>query len=115
MSRQQGPAGGHAVLCGFHPSLSYFRQAIPPLPAQRGATDASFNHFCPTDFDMEAKSLIALGTERLPAPPTVVVGQPLIESGVIASSMIAHTVGRGTLIPLIDWTGQAAITCVLPT
>jgi hypothetical protein len=47
--------GGRAVLCAFHPSLSYFRTAIPPLPAQRGSTDASFNHFCPRDFDMAAR------------------------------------------------------------
>jgi hypothetical protein len=31
------------------------RQAIPPRPTERGATDENFNHFCPHDFDLDAK------------------------------------------------------------
>ena len=84
LSRRKGPSAGRAILCGFHPSLSYFRKATPPLPPQRGSTDESFNHFCPSDFDQDAISLIALATEALDPPPTL-ASDPLIETGVITA------------------------------
>jgi hypothetical protein len=39
LSRKLGPGGGTAVLCAFHPSLSYFHQATPP---RRGTLTESF-------------------------------------------------------------------------
>jgi hypothetical protein len=103
--RAGGPSAGRAILCGFHPSLSYFHKAIPPLPAQRGSTDENFNHFCPADFDLDAKSLIALGTDALGPPPTM-ASDPLVETGVITAP------GKGSLIPLMQVLNQSASSCL---
>ena len=96
------------ILCAFHPSLSYFHKATPPLPTARGATDESFNHMCLQDFDTTAKKVIALGLSPLLDQPPTLCNAPghresmrgLIETGVVVAP------GQGTLIPIIDWSGE---------
>jgi hypothetical protein len=107
-SVRQAGGGGRAVACAFSPSLSYFHKAIPPMPTQRGATDENFNHLCPTDFDLDAKKLVALGLAGLRPPPTL-ASDPLIETGVVSAP------GKGSLIPLIDWTGAESTAAVTVT
>ena len=41
LSRRMGPTGGVAVLCAFHPSLSYFHQATPPPRRPDGALSSA--------------------------------------------------------------------------
>ena len=99
---------GRAILCAFHPSLSYFHPATPPLPTARGATDESFNHMCPRDFDSAAKKVVAMGLSPLLDPPPTLASAPghhekmggLIETGVVTAP------GKGTVIPIVDWSGE---------
>lgn len=88
---------GHATYCGFLPSLSYYKPAIPLRPVDRGATDDSMIHFLPTEFDRGAAALIALPAARLERP--VDCSEALVETMVIQSK-------HGVVIPLMNWSGQ---------
>jgi hypothetical protein len=89
---------GTAVYCGFLPGLSYFQPAMPLRPVDRGA-ESSLAHFIPTAFDRNAQALlsVALGQNNVTRP--VRASEPLVETTVIEST-------RGTVIPLINWSGH---------
>jgi hypothetical protein len=81
--------------------LSYFYPAIPLRPADKGNTDANFNHFVPTAFHEGARELLALpALASTPNVAPVVVSEPLVESGVIEAPML------GTAIVLVNWSAQ---------
>lgn len=88
---------GRTIYCGFLPSLSYYRPAIPLRPMDRGATDEAMVHFLPTNFDQTAASLIALPAAGLHRP--IECSEPLVESTVLVSK-------HGLAIPLVNWTGK---------
>eukprot|EP01050_Picozoa_sp_SAG11_P021956 SAG11_NODE_4024_length_2101_cov_1.093906_1_plen_157_part_10 len=50
---------GYAVYAGFYIGLSYFDPAIPKRPPCRGSTDQTYNHWIPTDFDVEERTLLS--------------------------------------------------------
>lgn len=92
------PSGGAAFYLGWYPGLSYFHPAIPLRPADKGNTDANFNHFVPTAFHAGARELLAMpALASTPDVVPVVVSEPLVESGVIQAP------GLGTAIVLVNW------------
>ena len=90
---------GEATYCAFLPGLSYFKPAIPKRPVDRGATDDAFVHFLPTEFDLNAASLIAAVADGVEKP--VECSNPLVETTIIESK-------EGVVIPLINWTREPA-------
>src|SRR5262249_32838088 len=71
---------GRAVLFGVLPGQAYLRSALPLLPPDRGATDAAYAHFLPTDMDPNLRGLMVDGfLQKHPARP-VVCSEPLVES-----------------------------------
>jgi beta-galactosidase GanA len=87
---------GSATYCGFLPSLSYFKPAIPLRPVDRGTTDDSMAHFIPTRFDASASALI--GSEAAQVQRPVECSQPLVEASIIEA--------QGKLaIVLVNWSG----------
>ncbi|MDA1053929.1 MAG: beta-galactosidase trimerization domain-containing protein [Planctomycetota bacterium] len=88
---------GRVTYCGFLPSLTYYKPAIPLRPVDRGATDDSMIHFLPTTFDPAAAALIASPAASLQLP--VDCSEPLVESTVIQSQ-------HGIAIPLVNWSDQ---------
>lgn len=115
-SVRQAGGGGRAVTCAFAPSLTYFHKAIPPMPTQRGATDENFNHMCPKDFDLDAKVIVAIGVAGLPPPPTLASapGLPAASHGLIETGVVTAP-GKGTVIPIVDWTGAESTASVTIT
>lgn len=90
---------GKAVLFGFFPGMAYERSGLPILPADRGGTDAGFNHFLPTKMDVDLRRRIV--DDRLPKGfvRPVECSESLVESTCIDSN--------GKLaVPLINYTGK---------
>jgi hypothetical protein len=90
---------GQTLYCGFLPSLSYFKPAIPMRPLDRGSTDDAMSHFIPVDFDANAGTLIGAAAGSVQRP--VVSSVPLVESSVIESK-------AGTAILVQNWSGKPA-------
>jgi hypothetical protein len=95
---------GIAFWVGWHPGLAYFIDAIPNSPADKGNTDANFNHFVPTQFNNAARELLAMPalastTDSVP----VVVSENLVESGVIDADEL------GITIVLVNWSAQTEL------
>ena len=90
---------GRTLYCGFLPSLSYFKPAIPMRPLDRGSTDDAMSHLIPVDFDRNAGSLIGAAAASLQRP--VVSSVPLVENSVIESK-------EGTAILVQNWSGKPA-------
>ena len=101
---------GSAMYCGFLPSLSYFKPAIPRRPVDNGSHDGAMNHFIPTQFDSAAANLIAMPLASLSLP--VECSRPLVANGVIQSD-------SATVIPLINWSAgpikDLTVTVKIPT
>lgn len=49
---------GTAVYMGLLPGFTYFLPAMQKRPADRGATDAAYTHFVPTNFSRTALSML---------------------------------------------------------
>jgi hypothetical protein len=94
---QRKTGSGLTTYCGFLPSLSYFKPAIPRRPVDRGATDDAFIHFLPTNFDPAASGLIGAPLEQVHRPVRCLA--PLVESSCIEE-------GSSMLVPLINWTRE---------
>ncbi len=90
---------GRTLYCGFLPSLSYFKPAIPMQPLDRGSTDAAMSHFIPRDFDPNAAALIHSVAAHVLRP--VESSVPLIECNIIESKI-------GTAIVVQNWSGSPA-------
>lgn len=88
---------GKTMYCGFLPSLSYFKPAIPMVPVDRGGTDDAMAHFLPTDYDAAAGRLIGSAAEKVVRP--VLSEAPLVETNVIESP-------AGTAILATNWSGK---------
>jgi hypothetical protein len=91
---------GRAVLCGFFPAMAYVRGALPLRPVDRGATDAAYSHFLPTNLD--AKLRKKLVDDVLPANfvRPVECSEPLVETTCI------DTPAR-LAVPLMNYSGKA--------
>jgi len=85
---------------GFLPGLAYFSPAIPTRPVDRSASDAGFNHFVPTEFDVHIRALIASPLAGIAGAVPVTISEPLVDSGVVTAAKL------GTAIPLINWAGK---------
>ena len=92
---------GRAVLFGFLPGVAYMKSGLPVRPLDRGATDASYSHFPPTD--MNARLRAALADAFLPPDyqRPVVCSEPLVETTVIETTKPPR-LG----IPLVNYTGK---------
>lgn len=89
---------GKAVLFGFFPGMAYERSGLPILPADRGGTDAGFNHFLPTKMDVELRRNFVEGLLPKDVARPVECSEPLVETTCIDS--------KGKLaVPLINYTG----------
>ncbi len=102
---------GKAVLFGFFPGMAYERSGLPILPADRGGTDAGFNHFLPTQMDAHLRSLIT--TNFLPKgftnPVKCVVARPMAVAELYDDVLVESTCidSKGKLaVPLINYTGR---------
>lgn len=95
VSRKVG--NGATTYCGFLPSLSYFKPAIPLRPVDRGSTDDAMSHFIPTAFDKDAAKFIGSVLSALTRP--VETRAELIETAVIESE-------AGNVIVLQNWSGK---------
>ncbi|HMF17175.1 MAG TPA: hypothetical protein VKE98_08210, partial [Gemmataceae bacterium] len=92
---KKGKGWGWTFYCGFLPGLSYFQQAMPLRPMDRGTKDQSMTHYLPADFNEMAGKLLAF----LRIPWHVKCSEPLVESTVIEAP-------QGVVIPLINWKGK---------
>jgi len=93
---------GAAVTFGFLPSLSYYRDALPKRPVDRGSTDDALVHFMPTDVPSGtplARSLfwpLEEGLIKLPVTCQTAT-KSNVETTIIDSK-------HGVIIPVIRWT-----------
>lgn len=91
---------GKAVLFGFFPGMAYERSGLPILPADRGGTDAGFNHFLPTAMDKGLRASITDAMLPKGYVRSVECSEPLVETTCIDS--------KGKLaVPLINYTGKS--------
>jgi hypothetical protein len=88
---------GQAIYCGFLPSLSYFKPAIPRRPVDRTSAEDSLAHLIPANFDASAYQLIGLPTEGVTRP--IECSEPRVEASVIESP-------QGLAIVLVNWSGK---------
>jgi hypothetical protein len=88
---------GQTIYCGFLPSLSYFKPAIPKRPVDRTSAEDSLAHLIPTKFDAGAYQLIGLAAEGITRP--VECSEPRVEARVIEAP-------QGLAIVLVNWSGQ---------
>ena len=93
---------GTVWLAAFHPGLSYFHPALPAdKPTDKGTTDASYNHFIPTEFSPTAAALLTAPLIDLADGRPALASNCLVEVGVIRASAI------GLVLPCINWAGGA--------
>ena len=96
---------GFAIYAGFYVGLSYFDSAIPRKPVCRGSTDASFNHWIPTEFNEDARMLLASAvddpTYSIKSPRAVTSSNPLVTVGMVVAK------GLGVVMLCTNWAGQA--------
>ncbi|MFO0965779.1 MAG: beta-galactosidase trimerization domain-containing protein [Gemmataceae bacterium] len=85
---------GKTIYCAFLPGLSYFHRALPRRPFDRGATNDSFTHFIPTEFDAALSAALDALLPRV--ANAVTLSDPLVEHTIIAAK-------DGTAIPLVNW------------
>jgi hypothetical protein len=85
---------GTTVYLAFLPGLTYFQNAFPERPVDRGATDDTMAHFIPTKFLKELQ-FVMCGPWEIEYGP-VSCSEPLVETKVIHAK-------KGTLIPLVNW------------
>ena len=103
---------GRVVYCGFLPSLSYFKPAIPLKPLDRGSTDDAMSHLIPTEFSPAARLLIGLPAADLPR--AISCSDPLVEATIIESP-------KGKAIVLANWSKgsvkglKVAVTITVPS
>ena len=89
---------GKTVLFGFFPGMAYERSGLPILPADRGGTDAAFNHFLPTQMDLSMRLFFVDGMLPEDFVRPVACSKSLVETTCIDS--------KGKLaVPLINYTG----------
>ena len=102
---------GKAVLFGFFPGMAYERSGLPILPADRGGTDAGFNHFLPTQMDTHLRSLITANflPKGFRTPVECVVaklgGVAALYDDVLVESTCIDSKGK-LAVPLINYTGK---------
>ncbi len=90
---------GKAILYAFFPGMAYERSGLPILPADRGGTDAGYNHFLPTKMDADLRRQLVDDMLPVSFKRPVECSEPLVETTCID--------GKGKLaIPLINYTGQ---------
>jgi len=92
---------GRAVLFGFLPATAYLRSGLPLRPVDRGATDAGYSHFLPTEMDM--KLHYALVDDFLPKGfiRPVECSERLVETTCIDTERPARLA-----VPLMNYTGK---------
>jgi hypothetical protein len=84
---------GRTVYCGFLPSLTWLRPALPMRPVDRSSREDSLCHFIPTEFDQSATELIGSVADVV-RPVTCANGR--VETTIIDSD-------KGTIVPVINW------------
>jgi hypothetical protein len=95
--RVVGTKGGKVVVNAFLPGLSYFQPALPQRPTDRGATDAAYTHFVPSNFSSVVRD--SIGAIALDTPRPVNCSNPLVHAR-------AKVGPKGTAIPLVNWSEQ---------
>ena len=91
-------------LCG-NAIIADFDRAIPCRPVCRGSTDASFNHWHPTEFHVGARELLSSVVDRAEynvSNARLAVGSdPLVEVGMVSAD------GIGAVLPCVNWAADA--------
>ena len=92
---------GRAVLFGFLPGLAYLKSGLPLRPPDRGATNAAFGHFLPTEMRVDLRQ--ALVDDFLPADfaRPVECSAPLVEWTCIDTPKPARLA-----VPLVNYSGK---------
>jgi hypothetical protein len=94
---------GFARYLGFLPGLSYFHDAIPKRPTDRGATDDAMAHFLPESADPVARDLLDAGIEPPIASSSPTVGTRLV------------TTKNGAFLSVVNWSHTPARALKLTT
>jgi len=132
---------GRAILFGFLPALAWLKSGLPLRPPDRGATNADYNHFLPTEMDEALRRRLVDDflpdgfvrpvecSERLveatcidtPKPPCLAVplmnytGEPIAKLTVtvqgLAKTKSVRSIEQGTLKPTFE---GGAMTVTLP-
>ena len=97
----KSPGKGEAVLCAFLPGLTYLRSGLPLRPPDRGATDHSYAHFLPTEFDAKVRWLVVDSMTAGPKFHPVACSEPFVESTCIDTAKPPRLA-----VPLLNYSGK---------
>lgn len=95
---------GRAILFGFLPGQAYLKSGLPILPPDRGAIDAAFSHFLPTEMDTSLRALFVDSLMPADFVRPVECSAKLIETACIDTPAKDGNPAR-LAVPLMNYSG----------